>query len=388
MNFNFSKTQQDLYELVGYLAREHFARRAEESDRLGALPLDNLRDLHKHGLLGLTIAREHGGLGSGVMGEDPLLYLLAIEQTARLDLSTAHCLHIHLHATHFIDQVATAEQRKTLLGPVLERGALIGAVGSEPGRTARGVYMLNTTAQEFPKGIMLNGKKNYATLAGAAEYMIVFATLKEAKPMEGHIGVAVPHDAKGYEVVQDSWDPIGMRSAVSPDVVLDNCMVPSSLVIGPPGIYPNDRWQARHYLSLSAQYLGASEGLFDSLTEYIPLRGTAGEQFTQLRLGEIRVLIDSMRWLIYRSAWLWNQGDLQQAELFSLVARHHATRTVIEIMDKSAQIAGSHALTGTGKFQRMMRDLRIHTLHSNVDKTAATIGKYHLGQNFDITDRL
>ncbi len=388
MNFNFSKTQQDLYELVGYLAREHFARRAEESDRLKALPLDNLRDMHEHGLLGLTISREHGGLGSGVMGEDPLLYLLAIEQTARLDLSTAHCLHIHLHATHLIDQVATAEQRKTLLGPVLERGALIGAVGSEPGRTARGVYMLNTTAQEFPEGVIINGKKNYATLAGAAEYMIVFATLKGAKPVEGHIGVAVPHDAKGYEVIQNSWDPIGMRSAVSPDIVLDNCMVSNSLIIGQPGIYPNDRWQARHYLSLAAQYLGASEGLFDCLTEYIPLRGTAAEQFTQLRLGEIRVLIDSIRWLIYRSAWLWNQGDLQQAELFSLVARHHATRTVIEIMDKAAQISGSHALTGTGKFQRMMRDLRIHTLHSNVDKTAATIGKYHLGQNFDITDRL
>jgi hypothetical protein len=36
----------------------------------------------------------------------------------------------------------------------------------------------------------------------------------------------------------------------------------------------------------------------------------------------------------------------------------------------------------------MMRDLRIHTLHSNVDKTAATIGKYNLGQDFDTTDRL
>ena len=57
-------------------------------------------------------------------------------------------------------------------------------------------------------------------------------------------------------------------------------------------------------------------------------------------------------------------------------------------MDKSAQIAGSHALTGHALFSRMMRDLRIHTLHSNVDKSAATIGKYHLGQNFDTGDRL
>jgi len=388
MNFNFSQTQQDLYELVGYMARERFSRRAEEADRLGRLPLDNLRDLYESGLLGLTISRKHGGMGSGVMGEDPTLYLLAVEQVARTDLSTAHCLHIHLHACHLIDQVCTEEQRKILLAPVLERGALIGAVGSEPGRTSRGVYMLNTVAQRFPEGVMLNGKKNYATLADAAEFMIVFATLKGESPVEGHIGVAVPRNANGYHIVQDSWNPIGMRAAVSPDIVLDNCLVPDSLIIGEPGVYPGERWQARHYLSLSAQYLGAAEGLFDSLTEYIPQRGTAGEQFTQLRLGEIRVLIDSIRWLVYRSAWLWTKGDLQQAELFSLVARHHATRTVMEVMDKAAQIAGSHALTGSGKFQRMLRDLRLHTLHSNVDKTAATIGRYHLGQNFDITDRL
>src|SRR5690606_369625 len=159
-------------ELVGYLAREHFARRAEESDRLGALPLDNLRDLHKHGLLGLTIAKDHGGRGSGVMGEDPLLYLLAIEQTARVDLSTAHCLHIHLHACHLIDQVCTDAQREALLGPVLERGALIGAVGSEPGRTARGIYGLATAAQYLRDGVVLNGRKNYATLADVADHMI------------------------------------------------------------------------------------------------------------------------------------------------------------------------------------------------------------------------
>lgn len=388
MNFNFSQRQQELYELVGYLAREHFAARAAACDQAGALPVENLRDLHQHGLLGLTIAREHGGLGSGVMGEDPALYLLAIEQTARVDLSTAHCLHIHLHACHFIDQAGTPEQRKALLGPVIERGALIGAVGSEPGRTARGIYVFHTTAQPIRDGYVLNGRKNYATLAEVAQAILVFATLKGSAPSEGHVGIAVPRGAEGLSVLPDTWDPSGMRAAVSPDIVLDQCFVPRSQLIGSPGVYPRERWQARHYLSLSAQYLGACEGLFDSLTEYLPRRGTAGDTYTQLRLGEMRVLIDSVRWLIYRAAWLWTQGDLQQAELFSLVARHQATLCATAVMDKGAQIAGSHALTGPGLFARMMRDLRIHTLHSNVDKSAATIGKYHLGQSFDTGDRL
>jgi alkylation response protein AidB-like acyl-CoA dehydrogenase len=388
VNFDFSKAQQDIYELVGYLAREHFAPRAAASDRECRLPLENLRDFFTHGLLGLTIARERGGLGSGVMGADPALYLLAIEQTARVDLSTAHCLHIHLHATHLIDQIGNDEQRATMLGPVIERGALIGAVGSEPGRTARGINSLNTSAQLVPEGVVLNGRKNYATLADVAAFMVIFAAVKGLPAGEGHVGVAVPAGTPGYRVLADTWNPMGMRSAVSPDLVLDDCYVPASQVLGAPGTYPRDRWQARHYLSLAAQYLGACEGIFDFLTAYLPQRGTAGESYTQLRLGEMRTLIDSSRWLIYRAAWLWKQGDLQHAELFSLEARHHATCCAAAVMDKAAQIAGSHALMEGNALARMMRDLRIHTLHSNVDKTAATIGKYNLGQSFDTTDRL
>jgi alkylation response protein AidB-like acyl-CoA dehydrogenase len=387
MNFEFSKSQQALYELVGYLAREHFAARADACDRERRLPRENLADLHAHGLLGLTIAKKHGGLGSGVLGEDPVLYLLAIEQVARVDLSTAHCLHIHLHATHLIDQVCTADQRRALLGPVLADGALIGAVGSEPGRSARGVYVFETVAQPIPDGVVLDGHKNYATLASVASHMIVFATLKDRPAIEGHVGIAVPRGAAGTRLV-DRWDPIGMRAAVSPDLFLEDCFVSDAGRIGEPGTYPRERWQARHYLSLASQYLGACEGLFDALTDYLPKRGTAGDNYTQLRLGETRVAIDSVRWLIYRAAWLWGRGDLQQAELFSLVAKHRATTAATFVMDHAAQIAGSSALTGHEPIARMLRDLRVHTLHSNVDKNAATIGKYHLGQKFDTTERL
>ncbi len=387
MNFDFSKSQQALYELVGYLAREHFAARAAACDRERRLPLENFADLHAHGLLALTIAKKHGGMGSGVLGEDPVLYLLAIEQIARVDLSTAHCLHIHLHATHLVDQACTSEQRKALLGPVIADGALIGAVGSEPGRTARGVYALETVAQPIPDGVVIDGHKNYATLAQVASHMIVFATLKGQPPIDGHLGIAVPRGAPGSRLA-DRWDPIGMRAAVSPDLVLEDCFVADGGRIGAPGTYPRERWQARHYLSLASQYLGACEGIFDELTAYLPKRGTAGDTFTQLRLGETRVAIDSVRWLIYRAAWLWVRGDRQQAELFSLVAKHRATTTATDVMDHAAQIAGSSALAGEQPIARMLRDLRVHTLHSNVDKTAATIGKYHLGQKFDTTERL
>lgn len=388
MNFEFSDRQREVYEIVGFLARERFQAREAEHDRDMTLPLDNLRDLHERGLLGLTIARERGGMGSGVMGDDPVLYLLALEQTARVSLSTAHCLHIHLHITHFVDQVCGDEQRERFLGPVLERGALWSGIGSEPGRTARGIYNLETTAQPVGDGYVVNGRKNYATLAGAAEFNAVFAVIPGSPVPDGHVCLAIPNGARGFEVVPGSWNPMGMRAAVSPDVRIENCLVPGANLVGAPGVYARERWQARHYLALAVQCLGGCEGIFDALTEYLPRRKTTRELFTQLRLGEIRVLIDSLRWMIYRSAWLWTRRDLEQAEVFSLEAKHQAVRATGEVMEKAAQVAGSSAFLDDAPLTRLFRDLRMHTLHSSLDKMAATVGKFHLGESFDTTDRL
>jgi len=114
-------------------------------------------------------------------------------------------------------------------------------------------------------------------------------------------------------------------------------------VLGTPGFLPKDRWQSRFHLSFAAQYLGATEGVFDFLKEYVPKRGTAGDAYAQLRMGEIRIGIESARWLIYRAADLWKRKDIANAELFSTLAKHRAIENAVVTMDKAAQIAGSSA---------------------------------------------
>ena len=158
MNFELTDRQKNVYETVGSLARERFAPRAAKHDLDASTPLENLKDLYDAGLYGLTISEDMGGMGSGVMGRDPLLYLLAIEQTARSCMSTAHCVHIHCHGAHYVDQVGTSAQRERILGQVIKGGALLNATGSEPGRTARGLYNLVTAAEPTKGGYLLNGR--------------------------------------------------------------------------------------------------------------------------------------------------------------------------------------------------------------------------------------
>lgn len=388
MDFDYTPKQREIYERVGELGKTHFAPRAAEYDEKTVTPVANMRDFIDAGLAGLTISEDLGGLGSGAMGRDPLLYIIAIEQTARYCMSTAHSLHIHCHGSHLVDQICSLSQRKNILGNVIENGALLNATGSEPGRTSRGLYNLVTAAERVDGGYVVNGTKNYASLADTVEYNVIFAGIKGMSPTEGHIGLCIPRGTPGLTLEEGSWNPMGMRAAVSPNILLDNCFVSDDYVIGTPGVFPRDRWQARFHLGFAAQYLGGSEGIFDFLTDYLPKRGTASDAYAQLRLGEIRIGIDSVRWLIYRAAWLWKMRRIEEAELFSMTAKHRAIENAVNAMDKGAQIAGSSAFHAKSPLARMFRDLRVQTLHENLDKTAATIGKYHLGQEFDTTARL
>ncbi|WP_340151215.1 acyl-CoA dehydrogenase family protein [uncultured Sneathiella sp.] len=388
MNFELSPAQREVYEIVGELGRSKFSARANEYDRNATTPIENLRDMGDQGLLKLTIAKDRGGMGSGALGEDPLLYLIAVEQTARYCLGTAQCLHIHCHGAHYVDNVCTDAQRDVICSDVVENGALLNATGSEPGRTRRGLYTLTTEAVRTDGGYVLNGMKNYATLAAEASYNVIFAGQPDKDPVGGHIGVAVPKGTEGLEVIEGSWDPMGMRAATSPNIELKDCFVPDDFVLGEPGVYPHNRWQAKFHLSFAAQYLGAAEGIFDFLTDYLPKRGTASDPYTQLRAGEIRIGIESTRWMIYRGAWLWTQGDEVAAELYSMQAKYRAIEGAVIAMDKAAQIAGSSAFLNSMPMPRYFRDLRIHTLHENLDKTAKTVGAHCLGEEFDTTARL
>jgi alkylation response protein AidB-like acyl-CoA dehydrogenase len=388
MDFELTARQRELQELTAELGRERFLARAAEHDRDITLPEENLADLREAGLLTLTIAEELGGQGSGTKGKDPLLYLLAIEQIARYCPSTAQCFQVHAHDAHYIDQEGTRGQQEEILGQVVRKGALLNGVGSEPGRSTRGLYNLQTIADPVDGGYVLNGLKNYATLAQISDYSLVHGVIRDREPGEGYLTFIIASDSPGYQVVDDTWNPMGMRAAVSPNIKLTDCFVPDSHVLGRPGEQVKAGWQARYHLGFATQYLGATEGIMDVLREYLPRRGTTADPFTQLHVGQVHVEIESVRWLVYHAAWLWTRGNDELAGLASMAAKHRAIDAAVEVMNLAAQVAGSSAFLDDSRLARTFRDLRINTLHEHLDRTAATLGQAVLGEMFDVTARV
>ncbi len=387
MHFDYTPKQQKIYDTVGELGRTRFLPRATEHEARAVSPVANLQDLVDAGYGAAALSEAFGGLGGGALGTDPLASLLVVEQTARYCLSTAQSIHIHYNASHRLEQIGTAEQRERILGPIVYAGKFVNSTGSEPGRTARGLYNLQTVAEKVDGGWLVNGVKNYATLADVVHYNTIAAVAKDIPAPGGHLMLALPQGVEGLTIQPGSWNPIGMRAAFSPILHLKDVFVPDRDQLGELGESAKGRWQAKSHLSFAAQYIGGAEGVFDLLTEYLPRRGTAGDAYTQLRIGELRIAIDAARWLTYRAAWLWPR-DEAAAELFSMNAKHQAIAAAVLAIDRGAQVAGSSALDADTDLSRFIRDLRYQTLHENLDKTAATIGKFHLGQAYDVTARL
>ena len=88
----------------------------------------------------------------------------------------------------------------------------------------------------------------------------------------------------------------------------------------------------------------------------------------------------------FRIPWAWASmafliGAVALAWPLLLTTRLIKQGDVVMMKRSSAFLADS-------PLARLFRDLRIHTLHENVDRTAATLGQYSLGEAFDTTARL
>ena len=100
---------------------------------------------------------------------------------------------------------------------IVEHGAIYSQPFSEGGAAAAGGVAFGTEAKPVDGGFLVNGKKIFASLSGAADYYGMLCTERaegEQASRRNTLYLAVPANAPGVSVVGD-WDPLGMRGTVS-----------------------------------------------------------------------------------------------------------------------------------------------------------------------------
>ncbi len=379
MEFRLNDRQRELVALAGRLGREKFAPRAAEIDRDARFPFENYADMREAGLLGLCVPREYGG-----MGADYETYCLVAAEIGRHCGATALTLNMHscamMWSGDLVDALPlTAEQRArhhAHRGRHYERVVRDGAIYAQPfsegNAAASGRAAFETTAVKVDGGWLINGRKVFASLSGAANYYGLLCT--EEKPGQDHdrrdtMYIVAPADAPGVSVVGD-WDPLGMRGTVSRTLILKDVFVPEDEELMPPGVYHTAALSWPHmFMTMTPTYMGIAQAAVDFTRGY--LRGEIPGMppikrrnivAKQLAFGEMQIKLEQANALFRRAI---SEASFQPSKEQRL--RAYATQyTVMEFANDICRLAirtcGGHSMLKSLPLERLYRDSRCGAL--------------------------
>jgi alkylation response protein AidB-like acyl-CoA dehydrogenase len=392
MDMRPSSRQQALMDRAYTLAMERFAPRAARYDREASFPIEDYADLHTSGLLALCVPESYGGLGA-----DFETYCLVAEQIARGNASTALTYNMHaltmLMMGPFVrglDLSADVRARHEELSArryreVVEQGVFYGQPHSEPVEAGSrdqlqvGGRRFGTRAERVDRGYLVNGRKFFVSLSGAAHYYATPALLvAEGSWEERTLYLAIPRDAPGVAFTGE-WDPLGMRATVSLDMELQNVWVPEEAEILPPGVFGRLFQRYPHlFLGFSATFLGLMQAAYDVTIAYLTgqLVGAPGLQGEAPARGyavaEMLFTLEATRALYYRAVSEAQLDPSVECLQRARAAHVGVQRAVVHLTAEAIRVCGGRAILKRFPLERYYRDARAAAVMRPLTQDLAT----------------
>ena len=367
MNFALSKEQELVRQMVREFANDKVKPIAAEIDETERFPMENVELMAKYGMMGLPFPVQYGGAGG-----DTLSYILAVEELSKVCGTTGVILSAHVSlCASLIQQFGTEDQKQKYLIP-LAKGEKIGAFGlTEPnaGTDASGQQTIAVLEGEH---YVLNGSKIFITNGGVADVFIVFAMTDRSKGVKGISAFIVEKNFPGFSIGKLE-NKMGIRASSTTELIMENCIVPKENLIGQEGkgfgIAMKTLDGGR--IGIAAQALGIAEGALEESINYMKDRKQFGKplsafQGLQWMIAEMDVKVEAARQLVYKSAWLKDNGlpyslDAARAKLF-------AADVAMEVTTKAVQIFGGYGYTKEYPVERMMRDAKITEIYEGTSQ--------------------
>jgi alkylation response protein AidB-like acyl-CoA dehydrogenase len=386
VDFRLSEEQQRLQQKCRELAAD-FAIRSAQHDRDASHPIENYQRLRDEGFLALTVARKWGGAGASFLD-----HTIAYEALGQGCPSTA--LAFNMHASVVMPLLAsaevTAETKRRIARMVVQDRCLIAGNFSEPVTTALiGERPLKTRARRIDGCYNLSGRKMFASMLEAADYVLVMAYPDEATAPFAGIILMLPRVIEGRSV-DPNWDVLGMRATRSDSLILDECRLPDSAVV----FRSHDMRSFRHaYLnwfwgSYTAVYLGLAAAAYDELRRVAHARQPEGyaqplayHPDVRRHVAEISVDLEAARLITYRSAWLSDtEGPTAETTAALYRAKYMVGEAVTRITRTALTLGGAHGIFKGSRLEQLFRDGALAPLHPPpADFCLYNMGVFELG---------
>jgi alkylation response protein AidB-like acyl-CoA dehydrogenase len=376
VNFDLSEEHELLRRTVREFAEQRIGPVAEELDREHRFPYEIVAELAELGLMGIPIPEEYGGGGG-----DTLSYTLAIEELTRIDSSVAITVAAHTSlGTMPIFLFGNEEQKREWL-PELASGEKLAAFGLTEPDAGSDAGATRTTAEPGDGKWVVNGSKIFITNAGTDISACVTITAKTGD--EEISNLIVPNGTEGYEI-SAPMRKMGWNAADTRELSFRNCQVPEESLLGERGAGYRQFLEILDggRISIAAMGLGLAQGAYDLAAAYARERQQFGQpiskfQAIQFKLADMATEIEAGRGLVYKAAWLKDQGRpfAQAAAMAKLYTGELAHR----VANQSLQIHGGYGYMDEYAISRLYRDQKVLEIGEGTNEVQRLVIARHLG---------
>jgi alkylation response protein AidB-like acyl-CoA dehydrogenase len=366
VNFEFTEEQRAVRDTVSSFAAREIAPHAAQWNRAHKFPVDVFRRLGEIGIMGMAVSERYGGAAL-----DSISTVVAIEELSRADAGVGVTVSVHAGLTTRIIERFGSEALRDQYLPRMCTGEWLGGFALTEADSGSDAASLRTRAARKGDAFILDGTKQWVTNGGFAKAFVVFARTGDSGP-KGISAFLVDRDTKGLTLGRVT-EKLGIHTSDTTDLVFDRAEVPADRILGE----ENSGYKialaslASGRLGIAAQAVGILAACLETSRSYAKDRFQFGRpigafQAVSFKVADMAVDLDAARLLLYRAAWLKDQGVTSigassKAKLFaSTAARKHAAECI--------QILGGYGFTAEFPAERYYRDSKITEIYEGTSE--------------------
>ena len=373
-----SEDEQLLRQSVRDFANAEIRPLVREMDEHAKMAPALIEKLFGLGIMGVEIPESFGGAGGTFFHS-----VLVVEELSRVDPSVG--VLVDVQNTLVINAIlrwGNADLKARLL-PRLA-GKSIGAYGLSEAGSGSDAFALQTRAVEQGGDFIITGRKLWITNANEADIFIVFATINPDAGYRGITAFIVERGAPGFTIGKKE-DKLGIRASSTCELILEDCRVPRSAVLGEVGkgykVAIETLNEGR--IGIGAQMLGLAQGALDHSLHYTQERKQFGKpianfQGVQFQLARMATEVEASRLLVYNAARLRDAGRpfLTEAAMCKIFASEVAERNA----SMAINLFGGYGFVKDYPVEKLYRDAKIGQIYEGTSNLQLqTIAKQILG---------
>jgi alkylation response protein AidB-like acyl-CoA dehydrogenase len=334
-------------------------RHMDDEARMPRQLIDRLFEL---GVMAVEVPEAHGGAGATFFHA-----VLAVEAFARVDPAVSVLVDVqNTLIVNALRRWATPAQQAMWL-PRLASGTVGAYALSEAGSGSDAFALTTRAVAQGADTFALTGRKLWITNANEADLFVVFATVDPDAGYRGITAFVLERGQTGFTIGRKE-DKLGIRASSTCELVLDQCLVPRSHVLGEVGKGYKTAIETLNEgrIGIGAQMLGLAQGALDHTVPYTHERrqfgqAIAGFQGVQFQLARAATDIEAARLLVYNAARLRDRGEpfLKEAAMCKLFASEVAERTA----SLAVNLFGGNGFVKDYPVEKLYRDAKIGQIY-------------------------